>query len=183
MIFKFLEKRKIKKLKDEIELLIFSIEYKAKKLMRSNLIEEKQRLEKELIEEEKVLKDYRNKLRKSEEEIKCLQRLSIKNKMKKKIKRIIKTILFKLRLRKLKEGDFITVIDERGILRYYRVIGEEFKIKIDEYNKHETKGRVAVLNLYGFPIRPENFQCFHIDKSYIGFKYTLLRTSDVMKVD
>lgn len=118
-----------------------------------------------------------------DEEIKYLQRTFAKYKIKKTIKRIIKTILFKLRLRKLKEGDFITAKDERGILRYYRVIGDEFKIKIDEYNKHETKGRIAVLNLYGFPIRPDNFQCFHINKSYIGFKYILLRTSDVMKVD
>lgn len=69
MIFKFLEKRKIKKLNDEIELIIFSIEYKAKKLMESNLIEEKQRLKKELIEEGEALKNYRDKLRKSEEEI------------------------------------------------------------------------------------------------------------------
>lgn len=117
------------------------------------------------------------------EAIKYLQRLSTKNKIKKVIKRMIKTMLFKLRLRKLREGDFVTVTDELGVLRYYRVIGDEFKIKIDEYNKHETKGRVAVLKLYGFPIRPENFQCFHINKSYIGFKYILLRTNDVMKVD
>ena len=117
------------------------------------------------------------------EAIKYLQRLSTKNKIKKVIKRMIKTMLFKLRLRKLREGDFVTVTDELGVLRYYRVIGDEFKIKIDEYNKHETKGRVAVLKLYGFPIRPENFQCFHINKSYIGFKYILLRTNDVTKVD
>lgn len=69
MIFKFLEKRKIKKLNNEIELIIFSIEYKAKKLKRNDSLEEKQRLEKELIEEGKALKNYRNKLRKSEEEI------------------------------------------------------------------------------------------------------------------
>lgn len=102
------------------------------------------------------------------EEIKYLQRTFAKYKIKKVIKRIIKTMLFKLRMRELKEGDFITVKDERGIFRYCHVIGDEFKIKIDEYNKHETRGRVAVLNLYGFPIRPENFQYFHIDKSYIG---------------
>lgn len=69
MIFKFLEKRKIKKLNNEIELIIFSIEYKAKKSKRSDSLEEKQRLEKELIEEGKALKNCRNKLKKAEEEI------------------------------------------------------------------------------------------------------------------
>lgn len=69
MIFKFLEKRKIKKLNNEIELIIFSIEYKAKKSKRNDSLEEKQRLEKELIEEGKALKNCRNKLKKNEEEI------------------------------------------------------------------------------------------------------------------
>lgn len=118
------------------------------------------------------------------EAIKYLQKLSPKNKIKKVIKRMIKTMLFKLRLRKLREGDFVTVTDELGILRYYRVIGDEFKIKIDEYNKHETRGRVAVLTLYnGFKITPDNFKDFYIKKHYLGYNFRLLRTKEVMKVD
>lgn len=95
----------------------------------------------------------------------------------------LKTILFKLKLRKLRDGDFVTVKDERGILKFYRVIGNQFKIKIDEYNKHETRGRVAVLTLYnGFKITTDNFKDFYIKKSYLGYNFRLLRTKEVIEV-
>lgn len=97
----------------------------------------------------------------------------------------LKTILFKLKLRKLREGDFVSVKDEEGKLRFYKVIGNQFNIKIDEYNKHEakTKGRVAVLTLYsGFKITPDNFKWFYINKSYLGSNFILLRTKEVMEV-
>lgn len=84
----------------------------------------------------------------------------------------LKTILFKLKLRKLRCCDVVTVKDEEGKLRLYKVIGNQFNIKIDEYNKHEakTKGRVAVLTLYsGFKITPDNFKWFYINKSYLVY--------------
>lgn len=94
----------------------------------------------------------------------------------------LKTILFKLKLRKLRDGDFVTVKDEREILKFYRVIGNQFKIKIDEYNKHETRGRVAILALNGFVIHHDNYLDFHISTKYIGDKFNLVRTNNVRGV-
>lgn len=94
----------------------------------------------------------------------------------------LKTILFKLGLRKLRDGDFIIVRDERGIHRFYRVIGHQFNIKRDEYNKHESKGRVAILALNGFEIHCDNYIDFHIATKYVGDKFNLVRTSNIKEV-
>ncbi|MEQ3307271.1 hypothetical protein AAA294_07220 [Fusobacterium varium] len=94
----------------------------------------------------------------------------------------LKTILFKLGLRKLRDGDFIIVRDEKGIKKFYRVIGKQFNIKKDIYNKHETKGRVAILALNGFEIHYDNYIDFHIATKYIGYKFNLVRTYDVKEV-
>lgn len=115
MIFKFLEKRKIKKLNDEIELIIFEIEYKAKKLKRSDSLEEKQRLHKELIEEGKALKNYRNKLRKAEEEI-----------------------LRKLTIRRFKKGGEITLCHNERLHRVHAVGFERSIFTYDESVKMAT---------------------------------------------
>lgn len=126
MIFKFLEKRKIKKLNDEIELIIFSIEYKAKKLKRSNLIEEKERLEKELIEEEKALKNYRNKLRKTEEEI-----------------------WRKLTIRRFKKGGEITLYYNERLHRVHAVGFERSIFTYDESVKIATKfSKIIGMRIY-----------------------------------
>lgn len=98
----------------------------------------------------------------------------------------LKTILFKLKLRKLRCCDVVTVKDEEGKLRLYRVIGNQFNIKIDEYNKQEakTRGRVAVvLNFYnGIKITPDSLKDFHINKSYLGYYFRLLRTKEVREI-
>lgn len=97
----------------------------------------------------------------------------------------LKTILFKLKLRKLRDGDFVTVKDEEGKLRFYRVICNQFNVKIDEYNKQEakTRGRVAVLNFYnGIKITPDRLKDFHINNSYLGYNFRLLRTKEVREV-
>lgn len=115
MIFKFLEKRKIKKLNNEIELIIFSIEYKAKKSKRSDSLEEKQRLEKELIEEGKALKNCRNKLKKTEEEI-----------------------LRKLTIRRFKKGGEITLYHNERLHRVHAVGFEKNIFTYDESVKMAT---------------------------------------------
>lgn len=96
----------------------------------------------------------------------------------------LKTILFKLKLRKLRDGDFVTVEDEKGILRFYRVIGKQFNIKIDEYNKQEakTRGRVAVLSLEGFIITYDKCIDFNISVKFVGKKFKLLRTNYIKEV-
>lgn len=96
----------------------------------------------------------------------------------------LKTILFKLKLRKLRDGDFVSVKEE-GKLRFYKVIGNQFNVKIDEYNKQEakTRGRVAVLNFYnGIKITPDRLKDFYINNSYLGYNFRVLRTKDVTEV-
>lgn len=97
----------------------------------------------------------------------------------------LKTILFKLKLRKLKCCDVVTVKDEEGKLKLYRVIGNQFNIKIDEYNKQEakTRGRVAVLRFCnGVKITPDRLKEFYIDNSYLGYNFTLIKTKDIKEV-
>jgi hypothetical protein len=96
----------------------------------------------------------------------------------------LKTILFKLKLRKLRHGD-VVLVKEEGKLKGFRVIGNQFNIKIDEYNKQEakTRGRVAVLTLYnGIKITPDRLKDFYINNSYLGYNFRVLRTKDVTEV-
>lgn len=97
----------------------------------------------------------------------------------------LKTILFKLKLRKLRCCDVVTVKDEEGKLRLYRVIGNQFDVKIDEYNKQnaKTRGRVAVLSFYnGVKITPDRLKDFYINNSYLGYNFTVIETKDVKEV-
>lgn len=96
----------------------------------------------------------------------------------------LKTILFKLKLRKLRYGD-IVLVKEEGKLKCFRVIGNQFDVKIDEHNKQEakTRGRVAILSFYnGIKIIPDRLKDFHINKSYLGYNFRVLRTEDVTEV-
>ena len=96
----------------------------------------------------------------------------------------LKTILFKLKLRKLRCCDAVLVKKE-GKLKYFRVIGNQFDVKIDEYNKKnaKTRGRVAVLSFCnGVKITPDRLKDFYIDNSYLGYKFTVIETKDVKEV-
>lgn len=62
-MFNFLLRRRIKQIRININSLIDSIEYKAKKKKRSSSLQEQNKLEEEMIaEEEEALKDYENEL-------------------------------------------------------------------------------------------------------------------------
>lgn len=75
----------------------------------------------------------------------------------------LKTILFKLKLRKLRDGD-VVLVKKEGKLKCFKVIGNKFDVKIDEYNKQnaKTRGRVAVLS-----------------SCYLGYNFTVIETKDV----
>ena len=61
-MFNFLLRRRIKQIRININSLIDSIEYKAKKKKRSSSLQEQNKLEEEMVAEEEVLKDYKNEL-------------------------------------------------------------------------------------------------------------------------
>lgn len=88
----------------------------------------------------------------------------------------LKTLLFKLRIRKLREGDFIIVKADDKILRTYRVIGQQFK-----YGR--TKG-VAVLGMedVGFRIVKKDLELFGISEKYLGSYFGIQDTTKIKKV-
>lgn len=94
----------------------------------------------------------------------------------------LKTILFKLGLRKLRNKDVVTV-KEDGIEKTFLVIGKQFNIKKDQYNRQESKGRIAVEYRKGFEVIDEACKLFYIDKSYIDKKkFGLIATKDIVSV-
>lgn len=94
----------------------------------------------------------------------------------------LKTILFKLGLRKLRDKDVVTVKEDE-IEKTFLVIGKQFNIKKDQYNRQESKGRVAVEYREGFEVTEEMSELLKIDKSHIDKKkFRLLRTEHIVEV-
>lgn len=96
----------------------------------------------------------------------------------------LKTILFRLGLRKLRNKDIVTVKEpDDEFQRHFLVIGKQFNIKKDRYNRQESKGRVAVEYREGFEVTKEMCELLKIDKNYIDKKrFKLLRTKYVVEV-
>lgn len=93
----------------------------------------------------------------------------------------LKTILFKLGLRKVRTNDYV-IVKEDNVKKFYRIIGKSFNIKKDKYNRHESKGRVAVLQLKNFLVLPSSCEDYKIDKKYIGSQFKLIRTKDIISI-
>lgn len=97
----------------------------------------------------------------------------------------LKTLLFKLKLRKVRSGDHVIVTEEKGnteVKKIYLVIGKQFNIKKDRYNRQESKGMVAVLQTNNFIVLNTHCEDYNIDKKYIGKHFRLIRTKDIVEV-